>query len=78
MASNQHISGAAMTDQIFEFGRAVSHLTIWIDSGVIFSLSFDNSSFMTMPAGLHQMPVGVTKTVYITSDGAWHIVGAQA
>lgn len=78
MASNQHISGGASTAKIFTFSRAVNHLTISVATGVIFSLSFDNSSFITIPVGLTTMPVGIAKTIYVTSDGAWHIVGAQA
>ena len=79
MAANQHISGGAFTAQPFDFSRAVSHLNIFVSTGVVFSISFDGGvNFLTVPAGLTQMPIGPVDTILITSDGTWHIVGSQA
>ena len=78
MASNHHISAGAVTDQTYGFPKAIGYLNVFVDSGVSFTISFDGGeNFLTVPPGFTTMPVGPVKSVVITSDGAFSLVGVQ-
>lgn len=79
MASNHHhASTVGVTDKIYTFPKVVGNLNVFVDSGVSFTISFDGGeNFLTVPPGFTTMPVGPVKSVVITSDGAFSLVGVQ-
>jgi hypothetical protein len=79
MASNHHhASTVAVTDRTYGFPKAVGNLNIFVDAGVSFTISFDGGdNFLTVPPGFTTIPVGPIKSVVITSDGAFSLVGVQ-
>lgn len=76
MAANYFSSGSA--DKTITFQKAVSHLNIFVATGVTFSFSLDTINYMTVPAGFYTFPVGLVKEVRVTSTGAWQLIGVQA
>ena len=72
-------SAAAVSNQEYSFDKPISYLNIFVESGVDFQISFDDGeNFITVPDGFIAMPVGLTKKVIVTSDGAFQMVGVQA
>jgi len=81
MASNYHVNvdGYGVTDRTFSFPKPICNLNIFVDTGVTFEISFDGGeNFLTVPSGFVTVPVSPVKTVVITSDGAFSLVGTQA
>jgi hypothetical protein len=83
MASNHHINGDgygwAVGSKEYNFPKPVSYLNIFVDTGVTFTVSFDDGrSFLEVPAGFTSIPVGPVKSIVITADGVFNIVGVQA
>ena len=77
MAANYHLAGSVGTGHTFP--KPVNHLNIYVDTGVTFTISFDNgTTYITVPVGLYSMPVGIVKNILVTSTGAFSIVGVQA
>ena len=78
MASNYHITESGAVDSGYTFDKAVGHLNVTVQTGVVFTVSLDGGeNYLTLPVGFSSMPVGPIKTIQITSDGAFSLVGVQ-
>ena len=80
MASNYHHNcTAVVTEELFWFPKPIGHLNIFVDTDVTFEISLDDGeNFLTVPPGFNSMPVSPIKSVVITSDGAFSLIGVQA
>ena len=77
MSSNIFASGTE--DDTIEFGRSVSHINIYVDTGVTLSISLDKGqNFMTLPAGFHSFDIGPVFEVQVQADGAWQMIAVQS
>jgi len=76
MAANTFFGGTA--DDTITFDRPVDYLNVSVASGVTFSLSLDGFDYITLPVGFHSFEIGAISTLYISSSGAWQIIGIQA
>ena len=77
MAANYFDGGT--TGKTVNFDRFVNYLTVFVASGVTFTMSLDSKgNHITIPAGLHSFVVGAIKTIEVTSTGAWQINGVQS
>ena len=81
MASNYHFNGGPGTPSGdgYEFDKPINHINIFVDTGVTFSISFDNgNTFLEVSPGTISMRIGPVNNVVVISDGAWGLVGVQA
>lgn len=78
MASNYHINGGAVAEAGYDFPTPVSVIHIYVDTGVVFLISFDGGDdYLRVPAGFTSMSVGLTKRIMVTSDGEFTILGSR-
>lgn len=76
MAANIHHSGGSVSDHVIKFDKPIGHLMVWVDTGVDFTISFDEgNNFFTFDPGNHATPIGLTKRIHITADGSWELIG---
>ena len=79
MASNHHINGGAVAEEVLSFPKPVNYLNIFVDTGVNFRISFDGGdTFLTIPPGITGLQVGPIRGIVVTSDGLFNLVGVHA
>ena len=77
MAANTTYTGS--TDDTLTFDKPIGHVVVSVSSGTTFALSIDKgTSYMTVPAGLHDFRIGAITEIRVQSDGAWQLIGIQA
>lgn len=77
MAANTFANGTS--DGTVTFDKPVSHLNVYVATGVTFAISLDKgTNYLSMPAGFHSFKVGPINEVRIQADGEWELIGVQA
>lgn len=76
MTANVFYNGVA--EDVLEFDRPINYLNISVETGVTFSFSLDSVNYIPLPVGFHSFYIGPVSTLYISSNGAWHLMGVQA
>ena len=78
MASNYHINDYTVENEVYDFPKPVGNLNIFVDADVTFEISLDGGdNFLTVPPGFVTMPVSPIKSIVVTADGAFSLVGVQ-
>jgi len=76
MASNLQFVGD--TDDTINTDKPIGHILLHVSTGTTFSLSLDKGqTYMEIPAGFHNFPIGLTTDLRIRADGEWQLTTIQ-